>query len=165
MPQRHFAIILEASDWFEAALSGRIDTAHSPPNMRPNMKYLEEGDPVLVFTIRERKFAGELRFKEAREVKHDEFVANYRIRAFVTKNAHFPSTGDNCWIMVFDEVTEYQNKISEEDMQVFHDFRRIRFIFHRRGFQLLTEKYWDSVRERIRKLGQVERIIRPRIGN
>lgn len=154
MEKKYFAIILETKEWFEKALSGEIDIANSPPNRSPKMGYLKEGDPVMVLTLKERTFVGELKFKEAREVNYDEFERRYRQRAYGTERAPFPSLKDKCWVMIFDDVRPYRNEVSEEDMRVFSDFDDVKFSFHRRGFQLLTQRYWDNIRERIKNLGE-----------
>lgn len=151
MERKYFAIAITSREWFEKALSGRIDVLQFPPSRRPNLGHMKEGDYVLVLTRKDKKFVGELRFKEARFVSHGEFEEEFKERAYEVKESPFVSPGQSCWVMVFDEVIKYKDEVDKDKVMPFPIL----------GFSPLSDKHWDK-RENCRNLGGIGEIVEPK---
>lgn len=151
MERKYFAVAITNRKWFEKALRGEIDVWQFPPNRRPNLGRMKGGDYVLVLTRKDRKFVGELRFKEARFVGHEEFEREFKERACEVEESPFVSPGQGCWVMVFDEVIKYKNEVDKDKVIPFPIL----------GFSPFSDKHWDK-RENCRNQGGLGETIEPR---
>ena len=145
--RKYFAITNTDVEWFKRAKRGKINVWHFPPGSRPRVGSLRTGDPIIFLSYAEQggEFLGEAKFINAKRVDYNEFERKFKERAYEVERAPFPKPGQSCWVMIIDDVIEYDNKIKKRESP----FAYMPII----GLNPLTEKHWDKL-EMLRKMAQ-----------
>jgi len=110
---RFYAIIPTSREWWNRVLSNASKSIfHFPPNKKPRVMDLSEGDICFVYVYDDGCIAGYFRVKEVKELSADEFQ-DIKSRAVEVPQAPFPVGNQKCRIIEFHRETlkKFKNPI------------------------------------------------------
>ncbi len=113
---KYLAVVATVSEWLFKALEGDVRVFHFPPGRNPRVRYLEKGDPVLVYLYDRRVFAAEFVIVNVDHVDGKTFSEKYARFAVEVGKARFPRKGERCWVIEFADFRVYPVWVSPVDV-------------------------------------------------
>lgn len=113
--QRRFGIIVTNKLWFDEAIKGWVKVLQFPPERKPRVNKLSEGDTCVIYLLDSRAFVGEFKVKRVKLVDWEEFKV-YLKQAYEVPQAPFPRAGQKSWIILFDKIKCYPVEVKKEEI-------------------------------------------------
>ena len=113
---KYLVIVSTVSTWLEKA-SKEQGVFHFPPNRKPRILKLSEGDICIVYLYDRKVFAGEFEVVEVKEITGKEFYRKYANKAVEVAKAPFPKPNDKVRIIIYKGMKTYPQPIAVGDVK------------------------------------------------